>query len=157
MVSSLIDPATKWWRADLIRATFLPFEAETILKIPISYSLPEDKLIWMGNNRGDFSVKSAYHVAHDLIEATDEVECSLGDPLKPLWKNLWRLNLPVKVKIFAWRAYVNGLPTREKVCTRGITTSNECPICGKELETIHHALLHCEFVNLVWNYWSKFP
>ncbi|XP_050277978.1 uncharacterized protein LOC126719474 [Quercus robur] len=81
----------------------------------------------------------------------------MGDPLKPLWKNLWRLNLPAKVKIFAWRACVNGLPTKEKVCTRGITTSNECPICGKELETVHHALLHCDFVNLVWNFWSEFP
>ena len=34
MVSSLIDPMTKWWRADMIRATFLPFEADSILKIP---------------------------------------------------------------------------------------------------------------------------
>ena len=36
-----------------------------------------------------------------------------------------------------------------------LTTSNECPICGKELETIHHALLHYEFANLVWNCWSE--
>lgn len=48
MVSSLIDPATKWWSAKVIKATFLPFEAETILKIPLNRNLPEDKLIWMG-------------------------------------------------------------------------------------------------------------
>ena len=36
MVSSLINPTTKWWRADVINSTFLPFEAETILKIPLS-------------------------------------------------------------------------------------------------------------------------
>ncbi|XP_065633351.1 uncharacterized protein LOC136069109 [Quercus suber] len=45
----------------------------------------------------------------------------------------------------------------EKVCTRGITTSYECPICCKELETTHHALLHCELANLVWNCWSDMP
>ena len=139
----------------MIRTAFLPSEANAILKIP--HSLPNDKLIWMGNNWGEFTVKSAYHIAHYLVEAKEEVESSKGDPFKPLWKNLWRLKLPTKVKIFAWRACVNGLPPMEKVCTRGISTSNECPICGKELETTHHALLHCEFANLVWNCWSDLP
>ena len=47
MVSSLINPAIKWWRADVISATFLPFDANTILRIPLSQSLLKDKLIWM--------------------------------------------------------------------------------------------------------------
>nr|POF20470.1 hypothetical protein CFP56_63887 [Quercus suber] len=51
MDSSLINVETKWWKTDLVRSIFLPFEAESILKIPISYSLPKDQLIWMGNNR----------------------------------------------------------------------------------------------------------
>jgi len=45
MVSSLIDPTTRWWRVSTIRAAFLPFEAETILKIPLSHDLLEDKII----------------------------------------------------------------------------------------------------------------
>ena len=45
MVSSLIDPATKWWRTEMIRSAFLPFKADAILKIPLSRSLPDDKLI----------------------------------------------------------------------------------------------------------------
>ena len=79
------------------------------------------------------------------------MESSNGDPFKPLWKNLWCPKLPAKVKIFAWRACVNGLPIMEKVCSRGISTSFECPICGKELENVHHALLLCDFANLVWD------
>ena len=85
MVSSLINPMTKWWNVDLIRTTFLPFEAETILKIPLSRTLLEDKIIWIGNRRGEFSVKSAYHIAYGLIEANDCGESSSGDPCKPLW------------------------------------------------------------------------
>ena len=141
----------------MIRSAFLPFEADAILKIPLSRSLPDDKLIWMGNNRGEFTVKSAYHIAHCLVESKEEVESSNGDPFKPLWKNLWRLKLPAKVKIFAWRACVNGLPTMEKVCSRGISTSSDCPICGKELENVHHALLLCDFANLVWDCWFDVP
>ena len=67
MVSSLIDPMTKWWNVDLVRESFLSFEADTILKIPLSHTLPEDLIIWIGNRRGEFSVKSAYHIAHNLI------------------------------------------------------------------------------------------
>ena len=145
MVSSLIDPTTKWWRADVINTTFLPFEAETILKIPLSRNFPKDKLIWMGNNWGEFTVKSAYHIAYRLVEEKEDVESSWGDPLKPLWKCLWHLNLPAKIKIFAWRACVNGLPTKEKLCSRGINTSTECSTCTGKMESIHHALLHCEF------------
>ena len=36
MVSSLIDNDTKWWKVDVVRSIFLPFEANTILKIPLS-------------------------------------------------------------------------------------------------------------------------
>ena len=52
MVSSLIDVDMKRWKAGLIRATFLPFEAETILSIPLSYSLPDDSIVWVGNKQG---------------------------------------------------------------------------------------------------------
>ena len=106
----------------------------------------------MGNNRGEFTVKSAYHIAYCLVEEKEDVESSLGDPLKPLWKCLWQLNLPAKIKIFAWRAYVNGLPTKEKLCFRGINTNNDCPTYTRKMESIHHALLHCEFASCVWSF-----
>ena len=57
---------------------------ETILKIPLSYNLLEDKLIWIGNKKGEFSVKSAYHIAHSMIDSTAEGESSSGDPNKLL-------------------------------------------------------------------------
>lgn len=40
----------------------LPFEAETILNIPLSYELPENKLTWVGDIKGEFNVKSAYYI-----------------------------------------------------------------------------------------------
>ena len=80
MVSSLIDTDTKWWKVDLLSAAFLPFEADTIRKISLSHNLLEDKIIWIGNKKGEFTVKSAYHIAYNLIEAKEEGECSLSDP-----------------------------------------------------------------------------
>ena len=67
MVSSLIDDDSKCWKVNLVRELFLPFEVETILTIPLSFSLPDDKIIWVGNRRGEFSVKSAYHIVATLL------------------------------------------------------------------------------------------
>ena len=157
MVSSLIDPMTSWWRVDMVRATFLPFEADLILRIPLSHNLPEDKIIWIRNSRGDFTVKSAYHIAHNLSDSREKEECSNGDPCKLIWMKLWHLNLPTKMKFFSWRACVNGLPTMEAICCRGITQSRGCPVCSSEVESLDHALLHCAFSASVWCLWSDNP
>lgn len=61
-VSELVDPTTGWWNHALVDELFLDFEAETIKKIPLTPSGPEDKLIWVGNNAGHFTVTSAYRV-----------------------------------------------------------------------------------------------
>ena len=96
-------------------------------------------------------MKSAYHIAYNLIEAKKDGECSLGDPYKSLWKRLWHLNLLAEVKIFAWRVCVDDLPTMEAICSRGISNNGGCPICEKAPESIYHALLSCDFSTLVWN------
>ena len=36
MVSSLVNDDNKWWKADVVYSLFLPFEANTILSIPLS-------------------------------------------------------------------------------------------------------------------------
>ena len=47
-----------------MRNSFLPYEAMTILSIPISQNLPDDSLVWAWTKKCIFTVKSAYHVAH---------------------------------------------------------------------------------------------
>ena len=89
MVSALIDEDTKRWKVDTLKSLFLPFEVETSLNIPLSHNLPEDKIIWVGNNKGVFSIKSAYYVALSMINSSDSGECSYRDPRTPLWKRIW--------------------------------------------------------------------
>ena len=83
MVSSLIDKDTRRWKADIVCSLFLPFEAQTILNIPLSFNLPEDTIGWIGNKRGVFSVKSAYYVALALVDPSVEAESSNGDYRTP--------------------------------------------------------------------------
>ena len=44
-VSVLIDRDTRRWKGDVVRSLFLPFEARTILNIPLSHNLLEDQII----------------------------------------------------------------------------------------------------------------
>lgn len=58
----------------LLSHYFLPFEARTILNIPISYNLSKDKIIWIDNNKGVFTVKSAYYVALNMGDSSEKGE-----------------------------------------------------------------------------------
>ena len=153
MVFALIDQDTKRWKAELVKRTFLPFEADTILSIPLSYSLPDNKLIWMGNKRGEFSVRSAYYVALPIVETNHESESSTGDLRTPLWKKVWHLNLPAKTRIFSWQAWMNALSTMQNLRARGVNTDGKCLICDQCNENTLHALFACDIPKLVWSYW----
>ena len=133
MVSSLIYNDIKWWKVDMVRSIFLPFEANTILKIPMSYNLPEDSLIWIGNKKGSFTVKSAYHTTSSMVDSDEDGES--GNARTSLWKRIWHQKIPPKLKIFARRTYVNGLPTMFNLNHRGIHCSSFCPLCDKAIKT----------------------
>ena len=92
MVSPLIDLVSRWWKIQAIRTLFLPFEADTILKIPLNHNLPKNKLIWIGNRRLNSYLKSAYFVTTKFLDTKDEGECSTGNP------NAWVLEKNLVVK-----------------------------------------------------------
>ena len=79
MVSALTDVETRRWRKDRLDSIFLPFEVETILSIPISYHLPEDSIIRVGNNKCIFSMKSAYYLERQVLNSNLHGESSVGD------------------------------------------------------------------------------
>ena len=145
VIFALIDPDTRRWKADLIRALFLPFEASIILNVPLSHNLLKDKVIWVGNKKGDFTIKSTYYIALKVLETNETGESSKGDPRFPLWRKLWHLKIPAKFRIFAWRACMNALLTKLNLSKREVNTNVSCPICDEEVETTSHSLISCEY------------
>ena len=72
----------------------------------------------------------------------------------PPWKKMWHLKIPVKIRIFAWRACMNGLPTRLNLTKRGVNISPRCPIYDQELEFTTHSLIQCDLAKQVWDRWE---
>ncbi|KAK9990725.1 hypothetical protein SO802_025710 [Lithocarpus litseifolius] len=62
MVSELIDVESRAWKTNMIRDVFLEREANSILSIPLSTTLPADRLVWTAAANEKFCVNSAYHL-----------------------------------------------------------------------------------------------
>jgi ribonuclease HI len=106
-------------------------------------------LIWNYNKNGDFTVRSAYHLAKDRFEV-DNGSCSNRDNSKVLWKALWAIEGPKAAKSFLWKACSDILPTKDKLFKKNITQDPLCPICCLETETVCHILWSCPSAQDVW-------
>ena len=66
-----------------------------------------------------------------------ESSSSVGHSM--VWGKLWKLHIPNKVRIFAWRACHDILPTHVKLARRFITKDDTCLLCNKDSESALHA------------------
>ncbi|RYR36999.1 hypothetical protein Ahy_A09g041931 [Arachis hypogaea] len=53
-VDSLINQEDRTWNQEIINNTFLPFEAEQILELPLDIHAKEDSYYWKYNKKGDY-------------------------------------------------------------------------------------------------------
>ena len=150
LVSALIYPETTTWKSDIIYEVFLPFDVEAIFSIPLSSSLPADRLIWTYTPLGRFTMSSAYRVARQAQCDTHQGESSTSQLVVSFWRCIWKLPLPNKIKAFAWRACRNILPTKANLFSQKITQDDVCDECGIAMESMAHVLWHCAKAKEVW-------
>lgn len=128
VVVDLIDNNIGWWNGMLLDTCFMPFEAQRIRSIPICFT---PQLLC-------------------AMEKSEEASVLDNGEVKKFWTALWRLNMPNKVKTFAWRACTECLPTLKNLARRKVVQSKVCLSCEKELESVVHALCGCENIRVVW-------
>ncbi|XP_042983365.1 uncharacterized protein LOC122312778 [Carya illinoinensis] len=121
-VDSLIDMATRTWKEHHIRALFNPRTAEEILKIRLS-STP-------------------------CIDSNGETSMQVQD--SHLWKKIWHMKVPRKIKMFAWRGCKDILPTLVNLRRKKVVEESLCCFCLDNEEDLNHALLICPTNQIVW-------
>lgn len=144
-VKDLWTPQLKEWNEPLIRMLFSPQQVDAILATPLLSSVEVDACIWSPHPSGNYSVRSAYHMAMNQMTDTSHLRVE-GD-----WTYLWKLNIPPRVKVFLWRASRNCLPTRTKLQCRGVQCPNLCVTCNNDLETTWHTFIMCPKASACWN------
>ena len=155
LVCELINRATSEWNIDKLNSWFIPKDRDAILGIPLSSSNTQDKLIWVENRSGKFTVKSAYALALEEKTRATRADCSDELARRKIWKSIWLLKIPLKIKHFAWKATWGILATKSNLAKRKITSYGICELYGDSEETVCHLLWSCDHTKEVWNN-SKF-
>ncbi|KAK6144475.1 hypothetical protein DH2020_021295 [Rehmannia glutinosa] len=137
------------WDRDTVHHLFSQSEARSIISIPLSMNRKEDKLTWHFTKDGRYSVKSGYKVAKTLKENELRSPASSGNKTG-LWKWLWALSIPNKVKIFLWRCLYGILPTKGALIRKGVSIEGVCTRCGMMVESNEHAVRDCMWMEHYW-------
>jgi hypothetical protein len=130
----LINPITNSWKIDLLQLLFEPESIEAICKIMVPMRPTADKLIWVKDTKGRFSVKSVYQANQ---------ESSLNPNMGGLWQRLWRSKPHERSKIFLWRIGTKALPTKEMLANKMEIQDKMCYLCGHEEESDTHLFFKC--------------
>ena len=107
---------------------------EAIERIRIPWRESDDVVAWHPEKSGCFSVRSAYRLGVDLRDAEEGrgSSSSCPDGRRPVWKKFWKLPIPHKVRIFAWKVIQGGLATKKNKRSIHIIRDAACDICGME-------------------------
>jgi hypothetical protein len=156
-VDELINPVTATWDEDLVRS-ILEIDANRILQIPIT-SGRDDCVAWHYNRNGVFSVRSAYHCQWKEKYGARIAAMQGGSTSNhQIWKNLWKLQVPGKIKIFGWRALRGLMSCNAILANRHIIPDGGCPVCHNGAEDIKHLMFMCDRARAVWRsigIWEK--
>ena len=136
------------WNVAMIDGIFAPQEAEEIKNIPLARKNTKDSLFWALENDGRYSCKTGYRflkedeVGHQMVVQQDHE--------KGLWKKIWALECPNKVRNLIWRACHNSLHSKCNLLRRRLISEQCCDHCKAENEDVLHAVWSCKMLDGVW-------
>ncbi|KAK8609494.1 hypothetical protein V6N13_061942 [Hibiscus sabdariffa] len=103
----------------------------------------EDKLIWIHDVAGNFSVKKLSSLLNSVnLEASDFN-----------FERVWKLKFPPKIRSFVWMLVLDRLSSKEFLLKRGVNIPVDmagCTWCGLGVENTFHLLIGCRFVTVFW-------
>lgn len=106
-----------------------------------------DDVQWTTNEGGLFTVKGCFQVfskQHTPYGPFNNFDAAL--------KEIWRMDVPIKVKAFDWKCFINKLPAHDALSSNGIINPSltSCVYSREKEETYSHLLLKCYNSGLVW-------
>ena len=148
-ICDLFLPNSKVWNADLINTMFYPWEASLITSTTLGEGEENDTLVWPLTPNGVYSVRTAYRLQENGV-SQENPSSSSTDAATTVWKGVWKIHAPYKIRHFVWRALKDSLPIKPNLRIRNIMVDEACSLCEDGRETILHSLWYCEHAQTVW-------
>ncbi|KAK8355972.1 hypothetical protein V6Z12_A05G324000 [Gossypium hirsutum] len=149
-VAELMTKENNCWKLNQIRRYISEDQVKAIQSLP-AYSRGQDKMVLTGSKDGNYVVKKGCHELKEKVMKEVERRASPSHNVNgKVWKWIWSISLPQKIKHFLWRAVGNLVATNGNLVKRRIKMSELCPVCLKEAETVEHTLLLCDWAQCVW-------
>ncbi|TVU10399.1 hypothetical protein EJB05_43925, partial [Eragrostis curvula] len=147
MVSDLFMPNSRSWNEQLIKDSFIRMDAEEP-----GVNLQEDIFAWALEKHGTYSVRSAYRLLKSQQSQTEQArENAENSSDDTRWcKVLWKMEIPLKVRIFWWRILNNFLPSKAELKRRHVAKEGHCEACGNPCESLYHIAFECTFAHRFW-------
>jgi len=96
----------------------------------------QDTWRWEGETNGRYTVRNAYR----LLDRGSPNENQDG-----VFNIIWKLKIPIKASIFAWRLIGDRLPTKCNLRRRNIEIYDiSCPFCRNHGEDASHLFFNCD-------------
>jgi hypothetical protein len=104
--------------------------------INVELTNEKDILTWNLTTSGTFTVKSMYL---DL----------LNDDTKYLKKYIWKMKVPLKIKVFMWFLHRKVILTKDNLARRNWNGDKSCCFCDNK-ESIQHLFFECPLAKIIW-------
>jgi len=102
----------------------------------------KDTMRWLADPSGLYSSKSAYSLLTNV---------NRNLPHPNIYKSFWKLNIPPRAAVFAWRILKNRLPTRHNLFKRNVSIPDyTCPFCRSHQEEAGHLFFNCKATIALW-------
>lgn len=106
-----------------------------------------DRWFWDLNGSGTYRVKDVRNMLDEFFLPKEDVATR------------WLPHLPIKLNVFAWRLYLDRLPTKSNLIRRGIQVDSPiCPNCISYDEDVPHIFFKCtlaiEVSRVVCRWWD---
>ena len=135
MVSNFITEHTRQWNEVELTDFFYYNSVEVIKKIILPTTPKDERLCWVKDRKGLFTVKSACMLCQ-------EQRIVINPGVK--WAEFWKLKVHERLKILVWKIGNNALPTNLNIAYRMGTGDNMCPLCHDDSESSVPLFFQCQ-------------
>lgn len=128
------------WNLNFLRELFTQDSVRDIYRMFWANNEEDDKMIWVGNMTGLFSVKSFYRMENWNM-----------DIQAPWWRKLWNSKIHERQKFVLWKIAHNGLSVKQNLIRTGIYMNDMACLHGCcSVEDEVHVFFSCPFAKGLW-------